>query len=169
MIHHTLDHCANRHSPAEHYAQCQAGARSPLSGPAILVLMRLPITQRGEAMAGVLGLVCSGGSARRGKLRVARLGALTAALDELTPVCGDATRNKLSVGYGLAAPGVIIPPRPMTDDLQKQDRRGAAGSLVSVGGTPVSLTRGSFSAPRLSNAFPPFPPPRGGRAGWYDG
>jgi molybdate transport system substrate-binding protein len=75
--------------------------------------------------------------------------ALTSALNELTPVYENATGDKLSIEYSLAADlkkrildgetaDVIILTRPMMDDLQKQNML-AANSLVNVARTPVSV------------------------------
>jgi molybdate transport system substrate-binding protein len=61
----------------------------------------------------------------------------------------NATGDKLSIGYGLAADlkkrvldgetaDVIILTRPMMDDLQKQNKL-AVNSLANVAGTPVSV------------------------------
>jgi len=101
-------------------------------------------------MTVVLGLVSSPGDiARAAELRVLASVALTSALNELTPVYENATGDKLSIEYSLAADlkkrildgetaDVIILTRPMMDDLQKQNML-AANSLVNVAGTPVSV------------------------------
>jgi molybdate transport system substrate-binding protein len=100
-------------------------------------------------MTAVLGLGVLGDIARAAELRVLASVALTSALNELTPVYENATGDKLSIGYGLAADlkkrildgetaDVIILTRPMMDDLQKRNML-AANSLVNVVGTPVSV------------------------------
>lgn len=101
------------------------------------------------AMTVVLGLVSPGDIARAAELRVLASVALTSALNELTPEYENATGDKLSIEYSLAAElkkrildgetaDVIILTRPMMDDLQKQNML-AANSLVNVAGTPVSV------------------------------
>jgi molybdate transport system substrate-binding protein len=103
----------------------------------------------GVGITAVLGLVSSGDVVRAAELKVLASVALTSALNELSPVYGNATGNKLAIGYGLAADlkkrildgetaDVIILTRPMMDDLQKQNKL-AANSLANVVGTPVSV------------------------------
>jgi molybdate transport system substrate-binding protein len=100
-------------------------------------------------MTAVLGFVSPNNTARAAELRVLASVALTSALDELSPVFENATGDKLSIGYGLAADlrkhildgetaDVIILTRPLMDELQKQDKL-VANSLVNVVGTPVSV------------------------------
>ena len=100
-------------------------------------------------IAAVLGLVSAGNIAQAAELKVLASVALTAALDELTPIFEKATGDKLSIGYGLAADlrkrvldgetaDVIILTRPLMEDLQKQDKL-LANSVVNVAGTPVSV------------------------------
>jgi molybdate transport system substrate-binding protein len=97
-------------------------------------------------MTAVLGFVSPNNTARAAELGVLASVALTSALDELTQVFENATGDKLSIGYGLAADlrnrildgetaDVIILTR---DELQKQDKL-VANSLVNVAGTPVSV------------------------------
>ncbi|MBV9816517.1 MAG: substrate-binding domain-containing protein [Alphaproteobacteria bacterium] len=88
--------------------------------------------------------------------------ALTSALDELTPLYEKATGDKINIGYGLAAEikkrildgetaDVVILPRPMMDDLQKQDKL-APKSLVNVVGTPISVVaREGATKPDISS------------------
>jgi molybdate transport system substrate-binding protein len=75
--------------------------------------------------------------------------ALTSVLDELAPAFEQATGNKVSIGYGLAAElkkrvlagetaDVIMLTRAMMEDLEKQNKV-AAGSLANVAGTPVAV------------------------------
>jgi molybdate transport system substrate-binding protein len=88
--------------------------------------------------------------------------ALTSALNELSPMYENATGDKLSIGYGLAADlkkrvldgetaDVIILTRPMMDDLQKQNKL-MANSLANVAGTPVSVVaRAGAPKPDISS------------------
>jgi molybdate transport system substrate-binding protein len=113
-------------------------------------------------MTVVLGLVSPGDIARAAELRVLASVALTSALNELTPVYENATGDKLSIEYSLAADlkkrildgetaDVIILTRPMMDDLQKQNML-AANSLVNVAGTPVSVVaRAGGPSPDISS------------------
>jgi molybdate transport system substrate-binding protein len=75
--------------------------------------------------------------------------ALTSALNELAPNFEQATGNKLNIGYSLAADvrkhmldgetaDVIILPRPMMDELDKQQKF-ASGTITNVAGTPIAL------------------------------
>ena len=109
-----------------------------------------------------LGLTSAGDVARAAELKVLASVALTSALNELTPAYENATGDKLSIGYGLAAElkkrvldgetaDVIILTRPMMDDLQKQDKL-AANSLVDAAGTPVSVVaRAGAPKPDISS------------------
>jgi molybdate transport system substrate-binding protein len=109
-----------------------------------------------------LGLTSAGDIARAAELKVLASVALTSALNELTPAYENATGDKLSMGYGVAAQlksrildgetaDVIILTRPMMDDLQKQDKI-AASSLVDVAGTPVSVVaRAGAPKPDISS------------------
>ena len=109
----------------------------------------------------VLGLVSSGDT-QAAELKVLASVALTSALDELTPLYEKATGDKLTIGYGLAAEikkrildgetaDVVILPRPMMDDLQKQDKL-APKSLVNVVGTPISVVaRAGAPKPDISS------------------
>lgn len=114
------------------------------------------------AMTAVLVLVSFGGFARAAELKVLASVALTSALNELAPVYENAKRDKLSIGYGLAADlkkrildgetaDVIILTRPMMDELQKQEKL-AANSLMNVAGTPVSVVaRAGAPKPDISS------------------
>jgi molybdate transport system substrate-binding protein len=75
--------------------------------------------------------------------------ALTSALNELAPNFEQATGNKLNIGYSLAADvrkhmldgetaDVIILPRPMMDELDKQQKF-ASGSITNRARTPIAL------------------------------
>lgn len=113
-------------------------------------------------IATVLGLTSAAEIARAVELRVLASVALTAALNELTPVYEKATGDKLSIEYGLAAElkkrildgetaDVIILTRLMMDDLQQQDKL-AANSLANVAGTPVSVVaRAGAPEPDISS------------------
>jgi molybdate transport system substrate-binding protein len=113
-------------------------------------------------MTAVLGFVSPNNTARAAELRVLASVALTSALDELSPVFENATGDKLSIGYGLAADlrkhildgetaDVIILTRPLMDELQKQDKL-VANSLVNVVGTPVSVVaRAGAPKPDMSS------------------
>ena len=124
-------------------------------------MTRIPLLLWG-GMTVVLGLVSPGEIARAAELRVLASVALTSALNELTPVYENATGDKLSIEYSLAADlkkrildgetaDVIILTRPMMDDLQKQNML-AANSLVNVAGTPVSvMARAGGPRPDISS------------------
>jgi molybdate transport system substrate-binding protein len=113
-------------------------------------------------IATVLGLGASADIVRAAELKVLASVALTSALNELAPVYEEATGDKLSVGYGLAAElkkrilggenaDVIILTRPMMDDLQRQDKL-AADSVTNVAGTPVSVVaRAGAPVPDISS------------------
>jgi molybdate transport system substrate-binding protein len=113
-------------------------------------------------MTAVLGFVSPNNTARAAELRVLASVALTSALDELSPVFENATGDKLSIGYGLAADlrkhildgetaDVIILTRPLMDELQKQDKL-VPDSLVNVAGTPVSVVaRAGAPKPDISS------------------
>ena len=87
--------------------------------------------------------------ARAAELKVLTSVALTSVLDELAPMFEKATGTKLSIDYNLIAAqrkrilegesgDVIILSRGVMEELQRQDKL-AAGGLVNVAGTPVSL------------------------------
>jgi molybdate transport system substrate-binding protein len=113
-------------------------------------------------MTAVLGFVSPNNTARAAEPRLLASVALTSALDELTQVFENATGDKLSIGYGLAADlrnrildgetaDVIILTRPLMDELQKQDKL-VANSLVNVAGTPVSVVaRAGAPEPDISS------------------
>jgi molybdate transport system substrate-binding protein len=98
------------------------------------------------------GLVLSSLGARVGSaadIKVLTSVALTSALNELAPKFEQATGNKLNIGYSLAADvtkrmlggetaDVIILPRPMMDELDKQQKF-ASGSMTNIAGTPIAL------------------------------
>jgi molybdate transport system substrate-binding protein len=99
-------------------------------------------------VAAVGGLFATG-SAQAAEVKVLTSVALTAALNELVPAFEQATGDKVTVAYGLAAEmrkrvldgesaDVIMITRPMMEELQKQNKL-AAGSLVNVVGTPVAV------------------------------
>src|SRR5205085_12531019 len=87
--------------------------------------------------------------------------ALTAALNEVSPIFEQKTGHKLLVDFNLAAAqkkrleggdraDVIILPRSMMEDLAKQNKL-AAGNLVNVAGTPVALAvRAGVPKPDIS-------------------
>jgi hypothetical protein len=72
-------------------------------------------------MTAVLGFVSPNNTARAAELRVLASVALTSALDELSPVFENATGDKLSIGYGLAA------------DLRKHILDGEIGARTGAG------------------------------------
>lgn len=87
-------------------------------------------------------------SARAADVKVLTSVALKSALDEIAPAFEEATGNKVTIGYDLAAEqkkrilagetaDVIMLTQGMMDDLQKQSK--LAGGLVNVAGTPVVL------------------------------
>jgi len=103
----------------------------------------------GAAVAAVAGFVFVASAVRAAEIKVLTSVALTAALGELVPQFEKASGDKVTVVYGLAAEmkkrvlegesaDVIMITRAMLDDLAKQNRV-AAGSVVVVAGTPVSL------------------------------
>lgn len=104
------------------------------------------MTSLGAAL-GIWGLSCAMGQAA--ELKVLTSVALRTALDELSPVFEKRTGHKLAIEFGLAAEmkkrvldgeraDVIILTRPMMEELLTQTKV-AAGSLVNVAGTPVSV------------------------------
>jgi molybdate transport system substrate-binding protein len=99
--------------------------------------------------AAAAGFGLPGTAAGAAEIKVLTSVALTAALDELTPMFEKATGDKLTIGYGLAAElkkrvldgetaDVIMLTKPMMDDLQKQNKL-APNSVVDVVGTPVAI------------------------------
>src|ERR1700736_4195224 len=99
-------------------------------------------------VAAVGGLFATG-IAQAAEVKVLTSVALTAALNELVPAFEQATGDKVTVAYGLAAEmrkrvldgesaDVIMITRPMMEELQKQNKL-VAGSLVNVVGTPVAV------------------------------
>src|SRR6202012_3268724 len=83
------------------------------------------------------------------ELKVMTSVALTTVLNELSPAFEKKTGHKLVIDYGLAADqkkrildgehaDLIILTRAMMEDLAKQNKL-AAGDLVNVAGTPVSV------------------------------
>jgi molybdate transport system substrate-binding protein len=104
------------------------------------------------ALIAAAGLaLCSLGArgASAADIKVLTSVALISALNELAPKFEQASGNKLTIGYDLAAnvgkrilggesADVIILTRPIMDELGKQQKL-ASGSTTSVAGTPIAL------------------------------
>ena len=103
-----------------------------------------------------------GAVANAAEVKVLPSVALTSALNELAPQFERATGNKVTIGYSLAADvrkrilegetaDVIILPRRMMDELQKQDKF-APGTITNVAGIAVALAvRAGTSKPDISS------------------
>ena len=117
-------------------------------------MTRMSFTVR-VAMAVIGGLLCysiaaiEGALANAAEVKVLSSVALTSALNELAPQFERATGNKVTIGYSLAADirqrileggtaDVIILPRRMMDELQKQDKF-APATITNVAGIAVAL------------------------------
>jgi molybdate transport system substrate-binding protein len=114
-------------------------------------MVQMSLTKR-IALIAAGGLVLSSlgaGVAGAADIKVLTSVALTSALNELAPKFEQATGNKLNIGYSLAADvtkrmlgdetaDVIILPRPMMDELDKQQKF-ASGSMTNIAGTPIAL------------------------------
>jgi molybdate transport system substrate-binding protein len=116
------------------------------------------------AMAVIGGLLCypiaiEGAVANAAEVKVLSSVALTSALNELAPQFERATGNKVTIGYSLAADirkrilegetaDVIILPRRMMDELQKQDKF-APGTITNIAGNSLKN-----ALPTPSSSFP---------------
>jgi molybdate transport system substrate-binding protein len=99
--------------------------------------------------ASFAALLLCGATGHAAEVKVLTSVALKSVLDELSPAFEKKTGNTLSIDYGLAADqkkrilggeraDLIILTRTMMEDLAKQNKL-AAGDLVDVAGTPVSV------------------------------
>jgi molybdate transport system substrate-binding protein len=109
--------------------------------------MNVRVLVRVAAAAG--GLILSATVGHAAEIKVFTSVALTAALNEISPIFEQKTGHKLVIDFNLAAvqkkrvvdgdrADVIILTRPMMEDLAKQNKL-APGNLVNVAGTPVAL------------------------------
>ena len=117
-------------------------------------------------------MLCSLGAtvSRAADIKVLTSVALTSALNELAPNFEQATGNKLNIGYSLAADvrkhmldgetaDVIILPRPMMDELDKQQKF-ASGSITNRARTPIALAiRAGAPKPDISTVDALIPGP----------
>ena len=111
--------------------------------------------------AAVGGLILSATVGHAAEVKVFTSVALTAALNELSPIFEQKTGHKLVIDYNLAAvqkkrlvegdrADVIILTRSMMEDLAKQNKL-APGNIVNVAGTPVALAaRAGVPKPDIS-------------------
>lgn len=111
--------------------------------------------------AAVGGLILSATVGYAAEVKVFTSVALTAALNEVSPIFELKTGNKLVIDYNLAAvqkkrlvegdrADVIILTRSMMEDLAKENKL-APGNLVNVAGTPVALaSRAGTPKPDIS-------------------
>lgn len=123
--------------------------------------MNARVLVRVAAAAG--GLILSTTVGHAAEVKVFTSVALTAALNELSPIFEQKTGNKLVIDYNLAAvqrkrivdgerADVIILTRSMMEDLAKQNKL-APGNLVNIAGTPVALAvRAGAPKPDISTA-----------------
>jgi len=122
---------------------------------------RISLLLRAGIIAG-FGLASTGQFAQAAEIKVLASVALTSSLDDLKSVYEKETGNQLSIGYGLSADlkkrissgeaaDLIVLTRPMMEDLQSQNKV-AAGSLVNLAGTPVSVVaRAGAPKPDISS------------------
>jgi molybdate transport system substrate-binding protein len=137
---------------------------SPDGREAAMIMMSAALR---VAMAVIGGLLCypiaiEGAVANAAEVKVLSSVALTSALNELAPQFERATGNKGTIGYSLAADirklilegetaDVIILPRRMMDELQKQDKF-APGTITNVAGIAVALAvRAGAPKPDISS------------------
>ena len=121
--------------------------------------MNARILMRTAAAAGGLILFATVGHAA--EVKVSTSVALTAALNELSPIFEQKTGHKLVIDFNLAAvqkkrladgerADVIILPRSIMEDLAKLNKL-APGNLVNIAGTPVALAaRAGVQKPDIS-------------------
>ena len=121
--------------------------------------MNVRVFRRGAAAAGALILSATVGHAA--EIKVLTSVALTASLNELSPIFEQKTGHKLLIDYNLAAvqkkrlvegerADAIILTRSMMEDLAKEKKL-APGDLVNVAGTPVALAaRAGVPKPDIS-------------------
>ena len=111
--------------------------------------------------AAVSGLILSTTVGHAAEVKVFTSVALTATLDEVSPIFEQKTGHKLVIDFNLAAvqkkrvvdgdrADVIILTRSMMEDLAKENKL-APGNLVNVAGTPVALAaRAGVPKPDIS-------------------
>ena len=121
--------------------------------------MNARVLMRVAAAAGALILSATVGHAA--EIKVFTSVALTAALNEVSPIFEQKTGHKLVIDFNLAAvqkkrlldgdrADVIILTRSMMEDLAKENKL-APGNLVNVAGTPVALAaRAGVPKPDIS-------------------
>jgi molybdate transport system substrate-binding protein len=114
-----------------------------------------------QVVAVVVGLILSATVAHAADVKVFTSVALTAALNEISPMFEQKTGHKLVIDYNLAAvqrkrlvdgerADVIILTRSMMEDLAKQNKL-TPGNLVNIAGTPVAVAvRAGMPKPDIS-------------------